>query len=219
MPRKETEFGEVLTRGFRQILRRPPSSRELRAFSRYLTLLLQWNRGHRLTGYRTATEIAEKLFLDSLLFLRWVPAGNVKGLDLGAGAGIPGLPLKIVEPRIDLTLLEARRRKVSFLAAVVRELELERVSVLEGRAETLVHSEPHLRDAFDVVVTRAVGPVGVLLPVVLAFLKPGGRFVMSGPPLEKPTPPLPADISGRWEGVPAWGGRPQRRFLIIEKTC
>lgn len=211
-------FAEVLARGFTQILHRPPSRSEREAFSRYLSLLLQWNRAHRLTGYKSPGDIAERLFLDSLLFLQWVPPGSARVLDLGAGAGIPGLPMKIVEPRLRLTLLEARRRRVSFLTTVVRELGLEGVSVLSGRAEALLESDAGLRAAFDIVVARAVGPLSSILPLALAFLRPRGQLVASGPPAGKPLPPLPRDTPHHWESVPRMGEIASRRFLIVEKA-
>lgn len=218
MPRRTWELSEALSRGFAPLLRRAPSPEELQAFSRYLSLLLEWNRAHHLTGYRTASEITEKLFLDSLLFLRWIKPESWRVLDLGAGAGIPGIPMRIVEPRIKLTLLEARRRWSSFLAVAVRELGLEGAQVRRGRAEKLLASEPALRGAFDIVVSRAAGPIGSILPLALDFLTPGGRLISSGPPAEKSPPSLPVGIAHRWESVPAGGKAPSRRFLIVEKS-
>ena len=209
---------EVFPRGFSRILERPPSQPELVAFSRYLALLLQWNRAHHLTGYKSPAEIVEKLFLDSLFFLRWVPPGGAAVLDLGAGAGIPGLSMKIVEPGISLTLVEARRRRVSFLTTVVRELGLAGVVILSGRAEALIDSTPGLRAAFDVVVTRAAGPLGAIYPLAMAFLRPGGRFIASGPPAGKAPSPLPPGTPHRWESIPAMVRTGSRRFLIVEKS-
>jgi len=217
MPRPARQFAEVLSRGFNDLLSRSPSTRELDAFSRYLLLLLQWNRAHRLTGYRTPTQITERLFLDSLLFLKWVTRKDGRLLDLGAGAGIPGIPLKIVEPGFQVTLVEARRRRSSFLATVIRELRLEGVEVRWGRAEHLLESEPTLREAFNVVVTRAAGPLDAILRLALGFLAPGGRFIASGPPEEKPLPPLPSMISHRWEPTPQAAGFAGRRFLIADR--
>jgi 16S rRNA G527 N7-methylase RsmG len=114
--------------------------------------------------------------------------------------------------------LEARRRRISFLATAVRGLELEGVHLLHGRAESLIDSEPGLRGAFDTVVTRAAGPPGLILPLALAFLKAGGRFIASGPPAEKPAPSLPQDTPYRWESILPPGGGRSRRFLIVEKT-
>lgn len=216
--RERIDFPEVLSRGFNQILQRPPSPAEEDAFSRYLALLLKWNRVQHLTSYRRPADIVEKLFLDSLLFLRWVPPGRARLLDLGAGAGIPGLPLKIVKPEIRLTMVEARRRRASFLAEVVRELALDEVSVLAGRAEDLLEADPGPRAAFDVVVTRAAGPLPSILPLAMAFLRPGGRFIASGPPVGKPLPPLPRDTSPRWESVPSLGKLGKRLFLLVERT-
>ena len=218
MSDRSSDFAGVLTRGFVRILHRPPSPVELEAFARYLTLLLQWNRSQRLTGYREPERIAEKLFLDSLLFLRWIDAGPIRLLDLGAGAGVPGLPIKIVEPQIKLTLLEARRRRVSFLLTAVRGLQLEEVRVLHGRAEVLIRVDPSLAGAFDAAVTRGAGPLPTILPLALLFLKPGGHFVASGPPLEKRTPLLPPEIPHEWVTVPALDNRTPRRFLVVTKS-
>ena len=212
------DFPEVFTRGFNQLLQRPLSPSEADAFSRYLRLLLQWNRVQHLTSYRRPADVLEKLFLDSLLFLRWVPPGPARLLDLGAGAGIPGLPLKIVKPEIALTLVEARRRRASFLSAVTRELALDGVSVLAGRAEDLLEADPGLRAAFDAVVTRAVAPLPSILPLAMAFLRPGGRFIASGPPAGKPLPSLPRGTPHRWESVPSPGKIGKRLFLLVEKT-
>lgn len=218
MPRRAWELSEALARGFLRVLGRAPSSEEFDSFSRYLTLLLEWNRAHHLTGYRSPSDITEKLFLDSLLFLRWVRPEAWRVLDLGAGVGIPGLPMRIVEPRIKLTLLEARRRWTSFLAVAVRELGLQGAQVLGGRAEQLLSSEPALKGAFDLVVTRAAGPIRSILPLALGFLAQGGRLISSGPPVGRPLPALPAGILHRWELAPAGGNVVSRQFLIVEKS-
>lgn len=218
MSRPDQEFARVFSRGFLQILDRVPSPDELRAFSRYLFLLLQWNRAHRLTGYRRSSDIVERLFLDSLLFLRWISPEGFDLLDFGAGAGIPGLPIKIAEPRIRLTLLEARRVRVSFLATAIRELELTGVCLLRGRAEALIASDAELLGAFDTVVARAAAPLHSILPLALVFLRPGGRFLASGPPPGKPLPSLPPEPPHRWETVSFRGWVGTRRFLIVEKS-
>jgi 16S rRNA (guanine527-N7)-methyltransferase len=101
-------------------------------------------------------------------------------VDIGTGPGIPGIPLRIIRPDISLTLIDAKRKQISFLAALKRALDLTDVVVLEGRAENLVAEQPALAEAFDVVVARAVGKH--LLPVVMLYLKPGGLFIAGGPP-------------------------------------
>jgi 16S rRNA (guanine527-N7)-methyltransferase len=209
--------GEVLRAGFIGILGRLPSAAESQAFERYLSLLLAWNRVRRLTSYRTPAEIVLKLFLDSLLLLRWLPPGEPRVLDLGAGAGIPGVPLKIVRPDIGLWLLEARRWRVSFLSTLVRELALSGVRVLEGRAETLLATDQTLAGGFDLVLMRAAGPLPSLVPLALEFLRSGGYCLASGPPVGQKVPAMAPGTRYRWEiATGPWG--PPRQFLVVEKS-
>jgi 16S rRNA (guanine527-N7)-methyltransferase len=151
---------------------------EIRQFRLYLSLLMDWNRTHRLTGCRTADAIVRQLFLDSLLFAAKLPEGPMRMADIGTGAGIPGIPLRIVRSEISLTLIDSRRKHVSFLAALRRELALADVLVVEGRAETILAERPDLEGAFDVVVMRAVGQR--LLPTVARYLRPEGLFLAGG---------------------------------------
>lgn len=205
-----------LASGLQTLLRRPPTGRELDAFSSYLSLLLQWNRVHSLTAYRDPADILDKLFLDSLLFRPFLPFPPCRVLDLGSGAGIPGVPLKIVEPSYQLTLIESRRSRASFLSTVVRELGLQDVNVLRGRAESLLSEIPALERAFDAVVARAVGRLDAVAPLALRFLKPGGRFVASGPPGE--TSVSAYGVAESWEVIISQiSGRP-RRFWVAQKT-
>lgn len=136
-----------------------------------------------MTALRSPAEIVRGLFLDSLLFLPVLPAARpIKIVDIGAGSGVPGLPMRIVDPEIALTLVEAKRKRASFLLAVARELELSDVKVIEGRAEALVHEDPTLAEGFDAVVARAVGPAGHLFPLAMSYLRPGGTVVLAGGP-------------------------------------
>jgi len=159
---------------------RDPKPRESERFGSYLRLLLEWNRTYRVTAIRTADAMVTDLFVDSLLFLANLPSDPIKMADLGTGAGIPGVPLRIVREDISLTLVESKRKRVSFLAALRRELELTDISILEGRAEEVVKDRPDLAGAFDVVVTRAVGPS--IIPIALSYLHTGGLFLAGGPP-------------------------------------
>ena len=131
---KRVAPASLLAEGLFSVLQRVPAPGEVAKFQRYLQLFLQWNSVHRLTAYRRPEEIVRKLLLDSLLFLKVLPPQAIKLLDFGSGAGIPGIPLKIVSPQIVLTLVEAQRRRSSFLAAVLRELELDDVRLIHGRA-------------------------------------------------------------------------------------
>src|SRR5262249_2007545 len=144
----------VLIRPIQMLTGRDPKPRESERFALYLRLLQNWNRTHRLTAIRSAEAMVANLFVDSLLFLSNLPSGPIRMADLGTGPGIPGVPLRIVREDLSLTLVESKRKRVSFLAALKRGLELADVSVLEGRAEKLVQERPDLAETFDVVVAR-----------------------------------------------------------------
>jgi 16S rRNA (guanine527-N7)-methyltransferase len=186
-------------------------------FRRYLELLLEWNRAHRLTALASAPEMVRGLFVDSLLFLPLLPPRPCTGVDIGAGAGVPGVPLRIIDPGIRLTLVEARRKKASFLLAVKRELGIGDLTVLEGRAEVLVRQLPDLSGKFDFAVARAAGaPTDVLL-VAMGYLRPGGLFVASGPPPSTPLPQIEQPFKGEWrvQTYPEIGS--SRTFLVARK--
>jgi 16S rRNA (guanine527-N7)-methyltransferase len=170
----------ALERAIEVLIGRAPKVIERSRFERYLRLLVQWNPTHRLTAIRSAEGIVADLFVDSLLFLSCLPPGPIKMADLGTGPGIPGVPLRIVRDDIALTLVESKRKRVSFLAALKRELDLSDLSILEGRAEELVKARSELAGTFDVVVARAVGVS--MLPIAMTYLRPGGLFVVGGPP-------------------------------------
>ena len=167
--------------------------------------MIDWNRVHRLVGSSEPRFIVEKLILDSLLFLKVLPSLCGSVLDLGSGAGLPGIPLKVVASWIDLTMLESKRRRASFLSTVVRELVLEGARVVYGRAEDSV---VQMAASFDVVVMRSVGRVGRVMPMALKFVRLGGTVVISGPP--KPT----AQETGQWVTVNGLKPEEDRHFLV-----
>ncbi len=150
-------------------------------FRLYADLLLDWNRRMNLTRVTGVEDIQVKLFADALalmpFILRYQAAHErttrLKLIDIGSGAGFPGLPLKIVCPELDVTLVEATGKKVRFLEAVIAALGLEAVTALHGRAEDLAH-RPGLRGRFDIVVARAVARLPALLELSLPFCRVGG---------------------------------------------
>jgi 16S rRNA (guanine527-N7)-methyltransferase len=167
-----------LLRGAAVILGRPLGDREASDLWSYLDLLARWNSVHRLVGSSDRRWLIENIVLDSLLFLSAVPPEARSLLDLGSGAGVPGLPLKIVRPEISLTMVESRRRRASFLAEAIRSLDLVDASVVHGRAESLVAEGRR----FDVVAARCAGPAEGVLALGSSLLTPGGVVVVSGPP-------------------------------------
>ena len=176
-----------LARAVRVLKGRGLAELERHRFSRYLALLTTWNKAQRLTGIRSPEGIVRSLFRDSLLFLQELPEGASLVADIGAGAGIPGVPIAIFRPEVSVTLIEAKRKKVSFLLTLVRDLELANVRVLEGRAETLIVARPELAESLDCVVSRAVRLTGPIFTAVMRYLRPGGRVVISGSAQSDPT--------------------------------
>jgi 16S rRNA (guanine527-N7)-methyltransferase len=181
-------------------------------------LLLLWNRAQNLTGFESPPEIVRGLFEDSLLFLPLLEERPIRVVDIGAGAGIPGMPLRIIDEGIEVTLIESRRKRVSFLRTVRRELGLEKSVVIEeGRAETLV-SEVVRRDGeFDVAVARAVGNLEQMVPTALRYLKPGGVFIVSAPPPAR-LADLGAESHGEWRILDYPGLGLKRGFFVAQRS-
>ena len=208
---------EALFDAFPIVVGRRATSEERARFERYADLLLLWNRTHRLTGFRSRAAVARGLFLDSLLFRAVLPQGPLRIVDVGAGAGIPGLPLRIVEPMWSLTLIESKRKPVSFLRTLVRELALPDVVIHHGRAADAKIEVPDFAERFDVGVVRAVGNFSELVPVVMRYLKPGGLFVASGPPAD-PAREKPGSLPGsKWKIIKYEGLGLSRLFLLAAK--
>jgi 16S rRNA (guanine527-N7)-methyltransferase len=194
---------DMLAAGAQYILGRPLGAVEMDAFDKYLRLLQKWQRVHRLIGSAEPEWIVENLFLDSLLFLRVLPRDLVAIADVGSGAGFPGIPMKIVLPELDVTLIESRQRRASFLAAATRELGMARARIISARVEGVPEG---LRGAFGAVVMRCAGGMEELLPSVSKLVSPGGMVVCSGPPARRPLE------GGEW--VEVQGYRPGRTRLF-----
>lgn len=156
----------------------------LRAFETYYGELVAWNEKFNLTAITDYDQVQIKHFLDSLTclladedFTRTIcQQRGVRAIDIGAGAGFPGLPLKIVCPGLRLTLLEATGKKVGFLEHVVSRLGLVGVEVIKGRAEELGRDAVH-REHYDLALARAVAALPVLVEYALPFCRLGGLFV------------------------------------------
>lgn len=162
----------LLARGAQQ-LAADLNSAQLDQFSRYADLLIEWNLRFNLTAIVEPRDIVLKHFLDSLSAARSIPPGPIKLIDVGAGAGLPGLPLKLLRPEVSLTLLEATRKKCDFLQAVTTELQLAEVSIVNARAEDAGRLAEH-REQYDVAIARAVADLPELLEYLLPFVRLGG---------------------------------------------
>ncbi len=156
------------------------NTRQLEQFNTFYQELVNWNRRVNLTAITGYADVQIKHFLDSLtVTLAWqqpVVSTDVRLIDIGSGAGMPGIPLKIVFPDIELVLLEATTKKADFLHHLKRKLRLDDVEIVVGRAEDIAHQAQY-REYFDVVLSRAVAPLPTLVELTIPFCTIGGSFI------------------------------------------
>lgn len=144
-------------------------------FDRYLTELLKWNEKINLTAIRTENEIVVKHFIDSLSVYPYLPAASSL-VDLGSGAGFPGIPLKIVEPSFDVILIDSVLKKVDFQRHVIRTLGLKGIEAIHSRVQQK-GSPMKMEGRWDIVISRAFSDLKTFLRVGYPFLKKGGLAV------------------------------------------
>lgn len=153
------------------------STPQREAFDLYERELLEWNEKFNLTAIRKAEEIRSKHFLDSLTCLQGFNNPKpMRLIDIGTGAGFPGIPLKIAYPHLRLTLVESVGKKAEFCRHMVEVLKLDRVEVVQARAEDLGQITGH-REVYDVAVARAVASLPVLIEYLIPLVKVGGRVI------------------------------------------
>lgn len=169
---------------------------QLSAFSLYMNEMLKWNQRANLTAITAPDEIQTKHFLDSLTCLLGFPGSKpaeeaasngglierlhrgagLSCIDVGTGAGFPGLPLKICLPEMKLTLVDSVGKKINFLSHITSLLKMEGVRVLNARSEELAH-QPDERESYDLVVARALSKLAVLAELCIPFCRVGGRVI------------------------------------------
>lgn len=153
------------------------TDRQKDQFDRYYEMLVEWNSVMNLTGITDYDEVNLKHFTDSLTLVRNIDMDSISSLiDIGTGAGFPGMPVKIAFPHIKVVLLDSLNKRIKFLNAVIEELELENVKTLHGRAEDYAKKEEY-REKFDICTSRAVANLSTLSEYCIPFIKTGGRFV------------------------------------------
>jgi 16S rRNA (guanine527-N7)-methyltransferase len=202
------------------------------ALAGYVALLLQWQRHLNLTGLRDIEQLIDVLVLESLDFLQGeFLSGSRRVLDLGTGAGVPGIPLAICQPQLAMTLLDRSQKKMIFVRRVIARLQLRHCRTQIDGAEALsrrllLASEPMPAGLFDAVVSRGVGTVAHLLSLAEPLLRPGGvlllRKPLQTPELEAAAPVL---ASGAWAAVQtvplhghAPGTQPWALLAIVKQT-
>lgn len=157
---------------------------QINLFSIYLRDLKKWNRVYNLTAIKNDKGIVLKHFIDSLSYLKAIPVRKgLRGIDIGTGAGFPGIPIKICHPDIVLTLVDSSMKKTLFLRHICRALSLEGLEVIQKRAEEL---KDDYESSFDILLTRAIYKIKDMLSFGIPLLKRGGIIVISkGPSGEK----------------------------------
>lgn len=143
----------------------------------YHEMLVEWNKVMNLTGITEFEEVLLKHFIDSVAVCQITDMSKVKTvMDVGTGAGFPGMPLKIVFPHLEVTLLDSLNKRIQFLNAVIDKLQLEGIHTIHGRAEDYGRN-PMYREQYDLCVSRAVANLSSLSEYCVPFIKVGGRFI------------------------------------------
>ncbi len=171
------------------------NEQQLALFDVYKNELLQWNAKTNLISENSSREIVTRHFLDSLTAAQFIQKPDSRLLDVGSGAGFPGIPIKIALPGLEIYLLEANRKKVSFLKHIIRLLKLSRTFVLHDRIEYIIKTD-EWKEKFDVVISRATLKLSELLPLGNFFLAPKGQLIaLKGPNVDEEIKLCPKDAN------------------------
>ena len=156
----------------------PLSDQQKEQFERYFELLVEWNEKINLTAITDKEEVYLKHFYDSIapILQGLIPNENIKLLDIGAGAGFPSLPMKILYPQLDVTIIDSLNKRINFLQLLAQELDLDGVHFYHGRAEDLAQDKK-FRAQYDFVTARAVARMQVLSELTIPYLQVGGKLL------------------------------------------
>ncbi len=180
----EKNLTSILTEGAREFGIALENS-QANAFMKYMDMLKEWNKRINLTAIEEDVEIVIKHFLDSLSIIPYIEGNDTSLIDVGTGAGFPGIPVKICKGNVKVTLLDSLEKRINFLNEVISSLGLQGVNAVHGRAEDFGQN-PQYREKFDYAVARAVASLPVLLEYCLPFVKTGGLFIaMKGSNIEE----------------------------------
>lgn len=153
-------------------------------FYNYMQILVKWNENINLTAITEPKEVLQKHFIDSLTILPYIEE-NKTIIDVGTGAGFPGIPVKIAKESTNVVLLDALNKRLNFLNEVINDLELKNIETIHARAEEAGKNK-NLRENFDIAVSRAVAPLNILVEYLLPLVKIGGKCIcMKGSNIEE----------------------------------
>jgi 16S rRNA (guanine527-N7)-methyltransferase len=156
---------------------------DIEKFYIYMREILEWNEKVNVTAIKDEKEFIVKHFIDSLTILEYIE-DNKKVLDIGTGAGFPGIPIKIAKPSNKVVLVDSVNKKLNVIRDIIPKISLENIECIHGRAEDLAHDKKY-RESFDIVTSRAVANLNTLVEYMLPFLKIGGKIIcMKGPNYE-----------------------------------
>lgn len=157
---------------------------QLKQFYNYMNLLIEWNKKINLTAITEPNEIILKHFVDSLTISKYI-SDETRVVDVGTGAGFPGIPLKIYRQDIEITLLDSLQKRINFLDEVIRELNLEKIETIHSRVEDFGKDKKY-REKFDIATSRAVANLATLSEYLLPLVKVGGKVIsMKGSLIEE----------------------------------
>lgn len=160
------------------------SEEKIDKFKKYMDLLLEWNEKINLTAITEEDEVVLKHFVDSMTVLKYIDEG-ASMIDVGTGAGFPGIPVSIANDNVNVTLVDSLNKRINFLQEVISEINLTNIKAIHSRAEDFGQNKEH-REKYDISVSRAVANLSVLVEYLLPLVKVGGKCIcMKGSEVEE----------------------------------
>ena len=183
------------------------SNNQAKKFYKYMNLLIEWNKKINLTAITDENEIIIKHFIDSLTVLKYISEKNMI-IDVGTGAGFPGIPIAIMMPNVRVTLLDSINKRINFLIEVVRELDLKNIETIHSRSEDC-GKDMLYREKYDIAIARAVANLSTLSEYLLPFVKIKGKMIcMKGSEIEE-------ELKNAEYAIKTLGGR----SILREEFC